>query len=317
MGLRPDSVRTSSPICSSSTGRSPDGVEIVVPFNRQFDRGRGGVARGAANAEFLAHATKGTLAAPAAITLNNCRRVLIGPSLFTEVPSNCKWIPSNCKSISKRPVRFPAVDIAYLSVRCNKQSCARVGLTSQGSVCRSTLGPASAIRGGRPVHGGGGSPPCCRSQRSQPVPAKRRSRIHRHVAAAPFAGRSHRKERGDAVSNSDHDRPFRPATTSTWAALEEIPPSMPYRWPERWADRAWQLAAAPCARGMPFSRAAAWLTMSRSPVQQSTEDVYIFATGQSVLLSPVSSQTGRDAASPLTLLPPPGRHESRRRLPRR
>src|SRR6516164_4306100 len=95
MDLRPDSVRTSSPICSSCTRRSPDGVEIFAPFNRQFGRA---VVVGPAEAEFLANATKGMLAAPAAITLNNCRRVAIGQSLFIALSSAKETLASSPES---------------------------------------------------------------------------------------------------------------------------------------------------------------------------------------------------------------------------
>jgi hypothetical protein len=82
MLLGPVSVRISSPICSSCTRRSPEGVEIFVPFNRQDVLQPIAAEQGPADAEFLANARKGALAAPTAITLNSCRRVPTCRSFF-------------------------------------------------------------------------------------------------------------------------------------------------------------------------------------------------------------------------------------------
>src|ERR1700738_3574703 len=98
MVLRPARVWTSSPICSSCTRRSPEGVEILVPFKKQlFGVGLGvgaGLGVGSilicADAGFLANASKGILAAatvvtlnaPTAVTLSSCRRVRTRCSFF-------------------------------------------------------------------------------------------------------------------------------------------------------------------------------------------------------------------------------------------
>src|ERR1700719_1178259 len=94
MALRPARVWTSSPICSSCTGRSPEGVQIFVPFKKQlFGVGLGGtvgVGAGAgagldticADAVFLANARKGMLAALTVVTLSSCRRVRTYCELF-------------------------------------------------------------------------------------------------------------------------------------------------------------------------------------------------------------------------------------------
>jgi hypothetical protein len=85
MVLRPTSVWTSSPIRRSCTRRSPEGVEMFVPFKKQLPPGVGlGAGCGAglgvgsilwADAGLLPNARKGKLAAPTAVTLSSCRRV--------------------------------------------------------------------------------------------------------------------------------------------------------------------------------------------------------------------------------------------------
>jgi hypothetical protein len=103
MVLRPARVWTSSPIRRSSTRRSPEGVEIFVPFKKQLPPllltvvvivavgvvvavtvvvavvvGVDVVAVAVilcADADFLANPRKGKLAALAAVTLSSCRRV--------------------------------------------------------------------------------------------------------------------------------------------------------------------------------------------------------------------------------------------------
>jgi len=60
-----------------------------------------------------------------------------------------------------------------------------------------------------------------------------------------------------------------PATKSTWAGLEQIPPSITYRCPNTVGPATpgnELLAAAPCAKGMPFFLAACCPTTIRSPV---------------------------------------------------
>src|SRR6516164_5157818 len=81
MALRPASVQTSSPICSSSTGRSPEGVEIFVPLSRQW---RIDLKIVCAGAEFLLNARKGMLAVLTPITLYSCRCVRICCIFFME-----------------------------------------------------------------------------------------------------------------------------------------------------------------------------------------------------------------------------------------
>src|SRR6266480_7802312 len=93
MVLRPARVWTSSPICSSCTRRSPEGVEILVPFSRQRAVDPPPFVVLCADAELLVNASKGILAAatavtlnaPIAVTLSSCRRVY-GCSLFMLLP---------------------------------------------------------------------------------------------------------------------------------------------------------------------------------------------------------------------------------------